>query len=54
MNRLHVPTAARAEHTGMLPESCDRAREELARRGVRNPIIRNADTPPRHPGEEGC
>lgn len=47
-------TAARIEHMEILPESCDIAREELGRRGVGNPVIRNVDTLAHHPGEEGC
>ncbi len=47
-------TAARIEHMEILPESCDIAREELGKRGVGNPIIRNVDTLAHRPGEEGC
>ena len=37
-------TAGRIEHMELLPESCEIARKELRKRGVKNPIIRNTDT----------
>ena len=47
-------TAARIEHMEILPESVEIAKKELAKRGVKNPIIHNIDTFNQDPRGQDC